>query len=107
MNEAALARVDLLITVEAKVMFTVLAPSRILIKLDHSNTATSWNGTPAHVVHISNSILHTKVLILIHHPFVKTDSLDIKVIQTLATIGISAIDMAYLSRVDLGFDHVF
>ena len=105
-NVAAFSWVDMFLTIDAKVMLTVVASAGIFIYLNHSNASTSWNWTPAHVVHISNSILNAKLFILLQHIFVEANSLDVHIIQILATIGIGALNVAYLARVDLCFDHV-
>ena len=66
-HEASLERVHVLLAIEAKLMFAVLASASILFFLDISYAATGRNWAPAHVVHGCYGVLNAILLVLLHH----------------------------------------
>lgn len=92
--------------VETEVVLTVLAPSSILAFLNHSNATASWQRAPAHVVHVSDRVLHAKPLILFHHLAIESAVLNIQVVEIFAAVVLSAVDVANLPTVYLCDNHV-
>lgn len=105
-DHAALERVHVLLAVQAEVVLTVLAPTSVLFAFNHSGATTSRNRTPAHVVHRSNRVLHTELLVLLHHTSIQVQVLDVQVVETPLTVDICALQLANLAIVDLGDDQI-
>ena len=83
-DEASLVRMYMLLAVQAEVMLTVLAPTCVILYIDHSDTTTCGEWAPCHIIHRLNCTLQTILLIALHDRAIEPDSLDIMIDKALA-----------------------
>ena len=105
-NQAPLERMDVLLTVKAKVEIAMLAFACVLRLLNVRNCSTSWHRAPAHVVHLLNGVLQANSVILLSYFLAEAQVTHVQVIQILEAILVSAAEICHLPSFDLGHCHV-
>jgi hypothetical protein len=55
-----------ILAIKAKVEFTVLTFTRVFRFLNVGEGATSFHGTPTHVIHLRDGVVNRKLLILVN-----------------------------------------
>ena len=105
MNLASFKGMVPFFTIKTKYEATESASSLVNILVNMSYLSTTRQWTPSHVIHLGNGIVQWKLLIFLHQFLIKVQVLDIKIIEHLATWGISTPELRNLPIIHLLNNH--
>jgi hypothetical protein len=82
-----------ILAVEAEDEVTKSALTLVQIFIDVCNLRASWQRTPAHVIHLCDSVIKRKLLIFLHDIRTEIQILDVEITQHLFAALLSASEL--------------